>query len=229
MSEVATAEVLQSQVTRPKLTREQAIEFFAEIFHGENHIPGKVRSAKDGSCWILQTDSGFWECGTYDYDMMTRIVFLAHDRCIRVQLLRGSRGIQLTIDARSRPRPGDDMTDRHPTIEQALAKWREKHPAPVEPEHAISNGPELAEAIRCLRHMLGVGLETPRKQWGYRNYYDAEPGHHRYPHLLMLRNLGLVTEQRPGHWSATLAGAQVAGVAEQQMAELGLTTELAQS
>ena len=60
---------------------------------------------------------------TYDPDYLTRLVVRAHDSCVRVQVLTGGTGrIALRLDKRERSGP---ITERHPTMEYAMADIRE--------------------------------------------------------------------------------------------------------
>lgn len=109
------------------MTKGQATEFFAELFCGEHRIPrGGVKEWGIG--WCVST----WaDLSTFDADKLTRLVFLAHDRCVRVEVTHsGPRMVRICIWQRD-TREGS-ITERHPTIEQALATWRERHPAAAE-------------------------------------------------------------------------------------------------
>jgi hypothetical protein len=57
------------------------------------------------------------QMATYDFDELTRLVFLAHDCRVRVEL----RGAGLYLHPRKR---NGGMSERHPTVEQALSQWR---------------------------------------------------------------------------------------------------------
>ena len=58
---------------------------------------------------------------TYDYDVLTRLVILAHDHCIRVDVeARSYRYLRLCFYKRSRNGPGYT----HPTIETAITNAR---------------------------------------------------------------------------------------------------------
>lgn len=110
-----------------QMTKEQAEAFFGELFHGEHHIPGEVRPF--GLGWKVNAYSG--SLATFDFDGLTRLVLLAHDRCVRAELVAGGPGrVGIAIWQR-RARTGG-MGERHPTIEQAFASWRERHPAPAD-------------------------------------------------------------------------------------------------
>lgn len=63
---------------------------------------------------------------TFDFDVMTRLVFLAHDHCIRVEI-QSCNAQYLTLLFHPRVREGE-MSQRHPTLEQAVESWRSRHP-----------------------------------------------------------------------------------------------------
>jgi len=104
-----------------EMDKEVATQFFADFFGGKHHIPAEIREW--GLGWCLNT---FQELSTFDYNSLTRLVFMAHDRCIRVAILPSGPG-RVKIVIWQRERQGG-VTERHPTIEDALRTWREKHP-----------------------------------------------------------------------------------------------------
>lgn len=64
---------------------------------------------------------------TFDFDELTRLVFLAHDLCIRVEISpRANRYFTMRFHPRKRGAAGDaSMFERHPTLEQAVEAWRQ--------------------------------------------------------------------------------------------------------
>jgi hypothetical protein len=63
---------------------------------------------------------------TFDFDNLTRLVFLAHDHALRVELSGAAPGaIRLRFHQRRRE---GDIFERHPTIGRALKAWRRTHP-----------------------------------------------------------------------------------------------------
>ena len=100
------------------LTLEEATEFFSEFYSGEHHIPGKVKEFGYG--WQVNHDRG--DLATYDYNQLTRLVFMAHEKCIRVSIMASSpRHIKIAIWKRQRE---GGMSERHPTLEQAINSWK---------------------------------------------------------------------------------------------------------
>lgn len=92
---------------------------FADLFGGFHHLSGDVKANGDG-VELNQLTSGL---STTDFDELTRLVFLAHDRRIRVSVLP-SAPRRLRLVAHQRPLREGNMAARHPTIETALAQHR---------------------------------------------------------------------------------------------------------
>lgn len=117
-------------MTDQTMTLEQATDFFAEAFLGKHHIPSEVRPWCGG--WKVNAFAGDLGLSTYDADMLTRLVFLAHDRCIRLSVRQGGpQAVAIVIHQRD-TRTGS-INHLHPTLDQALANWRMFHPAPPGP------------------------------------------------------------------------------------------------
>lgn len=104
-------------------TKEEATKFFSILYRGEHHIPSELKPYGKG--WKI---AHYGDMATYDFDQLTRLVLLAHDKCIRASIMQsGPRRIGIAIWKRS-ARTGN-MYEKHPTIETALAQWRTKHEA----------------------------------------------------------------------------------------------------
>lgn len=115
------------------MTKEQATEFFAELFCGEHHIPSEIKEFGVG--WSVTTESHRF--ATFDFDALTRLVFLAHDRCVRAQIDQGGpRRIKITIWQRYQ-RDGSMMM-RHPTLQDATETWRRSHPRDAERQFSLT-------------------------------------------------------------------------------------------
>ena len=96
-------------------------QFWADIMGGFHHVSGNFKQCGSGIS-IFEKYGNF---ATYDFDGLTRLVFLAHDRCIRVAIDGGGpMGVKFTIHKRHL-REGN-MSEKHPTIEDAITKWRTK-------------------------------------------------------------------------------------------------------
>ena len=75
------------------MTEEKAREFFGELYYGEHHIPNKIK--KFGNGFSVSVPAGI---ATYDSDHLTRLVFMAHRDCIRVEIANSSPyNIKITI------------------------------------------------------------------------------------------------------------------------------------
>ena len=76
--------------------------------------------------WIelnLSNRESTGQLSTFDFSGLTSLVFLAHDHCIRVDL-QPCNFNYLTLVFHPRDERIGGMSERHPTIEQALEQWR---------------------------------------------------------------------------------------------------------
>ncbi|HEY4288242.1 MAG TPA: hypothetical protein VGN00_14155 [Puia sp.] len=104
-----------------QMMEEEALDFFSELYGGMHHVPGyKVHEWGDGS--MVKHDAG--EMATYDHNMLTRLVLMAHDNCYRVSISNhGPKCLKICVWKR-KGREGS-LFERHPTIEQAIEKHRD--------------------------------------------------------------------------------------------------------
>jgi hypothetical protein len=97
------------------MTGAEALKFFAIIFRGEHHIPGKVEAF--GMGWSVV---GRFSLATYDGDLLTRLVLCAHKHAYRVEV-QGAGGFgRLRIAVWKRKRRGS-MDERHPDIQSVIS------------------------------------------------------------------------------------------------------------
>lgn len=101
------------------MTKEEALDFFAALFYGEHHIPSEVKECGYG--W--QISSNYTRLATFDYNDLTRLVVLAHDRCIRAEVY--SRGMNRTVIQIHKRQRNDSLTKGHPSIEEHIKSIRE--------------------------------------------------------------------------------------------------------
>ena len=102
-----------------ELTEQQAIDFFSEFYNGEHHIPG-YKPKQEGFGWSVKHNRG--DMATYDFNQLTRLVLMAHDKCIRVGIEAIRNGI-IKITIWQRVREGS-MYERHPTIDDAIKAFK---------------------------------------------------------------------------------------------------------
>jgi len=101
------------------LTIEEATEFFSEFYRGEHHIPNyKPKQYGYGFC-VCHDRGGL---ATFDFNELTRLVIMAHDKCIRVEIMPKGRDTMI-IGIWKREREGS-MSHRHPTLEDAIEAFR---------------------------------------------------------------------------------------------------------
>ena len=98
----------------------------SDLVGGLHHWNTRQLKAVDwtNSHYIVITAS--MSLATWDNNALTRLVFLAHDYCVRVDVQPASpQSIRLLFHPRQRN--GSPM-ERHPTIEEAVEDWRKRNP-----------------------------------------------------------------------------------------------------
>lgn len=104
---------------KEQLTKEQAKEFFSEFYNGEHHIPG-FEPKPYGLGWIIIHDRG--DLATFDFNQLTKLVVMAHDKCIRTSVEEHSKNaVKIAIWKRERE---GSMSDRHPDLESHIKTLR---------------------------------------------------------------------------------------------------------
>ena len=98
-------------------------EWAAGIYHLDSQDLGKVD-------WVeprfLKFRLRYTRLSTWDFSDLTRLVFLAHDYCLRIEVIPLSRqAVELMFHPRTR---SGDMAQRHPTLEEAVAMHRTRYP-----------------------------------------------------------------------------------------------------
>lgn len=101
------------------MTIEEATDFFSAFYFGAHHIPG-YKPRQFGSGWYVNHDRG--GMATYDFNQLTRLVVLAHDRCIRAEISALTPSM-IRIAIWKRKREGD-MAERHPELEDHIKAIR---------------------------------------------------------------------------------------------------------
>lgn len=108
-----------------------AADLLGEAFGGLYHMdPDELRRGEWSERMVkvgARTD-----LSTFDFNMLTRLVLLAHERCVRLSIIAASKG-RVFIVLHPRSRTGDSV-ERHPNIEEAIAKHAE-HFGPIVSQH----------------------------------------------------------------------------------------------
>ena len=97
-------------------------QLLSDCFGGAHHVP---RLRKCGHGIKVSVYSG--SLSTFDFDLLTRLVFLAHDRCVRVEIVSSGPGRVGIMLHRRRGRDGD-IFERHPSLDDAIADHRRSFP-----------------------------------------------------------------------------------------------------
>lgn len=99
-----------------EMTRREAENFFELFFGGIHHIHGSIKNYGSGFCVIV---SGC--LSTYDYDNLTKLVFMAHHFAYRAEVSpAGIRNLRIAIHKRQR---SGKVYERHPDVQSALRSF----------------------------------------------------------------------------------------------------------
>ena len=91
----------------------------AAAFRGIHHTGWDRRRHCGGGVSVIK----FAGLATFDWDELTRLVIAAHDECVRVEILPASpRDLKILLHARVLE--SDSSYERHPTIEEAIERFR---------------------------------------------------------------------------------------------------------
>lgn len=101
--------------------QKECYEMLCDLALGEHHLHGIVRAYGRG----IHINSRFNGLATFDFDGLTRLVLLAHDRCIRAEIAPSGPGM-IGITLFKRPKRTGSGFERHPTIEEAIEMFRRK-------------------------------------------------------------------------------------------------------
>lgn len=106
---------------KPWMTDDQwaCAQMIADVFGGFHHLVGKITEFGQG----INTNCYSGVLATFDFDRLTRLVLLAHDRCIRVEIISSGPN-RVGIAAWKRKTRNGSMSQRHPTIDEAIAVHR---------------------------------------------------------------------------------------------------------
>lgn len=101
----------------------EVADLLGELFFGIYHLEDRWLQKVDWSNnHHIEISIGYRSWSTVDSDTLTRLVFLAHHMCIRVDL-DGSKVGYIRLLFHKRKRIGDSMT-RHPTLNEAVEHFK---------------------------------------------------------------------------------------------------------
>jgi hypothetical protein len=99
----------------------ECVKLHAQIRGGFHHVGAKFKPFGSG----VSVKEPYGNYATFDYSDLTRLVVLAHDRMIRVEVRPGGKSALKFCMWKRHMREGA-MHERHPTIEDATASIRAK-------------------------------------------------------------------------------------------------------
>lgn len=97
-------------------------QLLADLFGGFNHLTGKVTRFGHGIQYNTHRD-----LGTYDFNELTRLVVMAHDRCIRASICGSGPGlVKIVLNKRTHAENDGSLSmwEWHPKLEHHIAAIR---------------------------------------------------------------------------------------------------------
>ncbi len=98
----------------------ECYKLLADLFHGFHHISGKLHEWGAG---IKLNTTYTNTLASYDYNGLTRLIVMAHDRMIRAEIVPSGPGM-LGIVLHKRHKREGRMHERHPTLEDHVKQIR---------------------------------------------------------------------------------------------------------
>ncbi len=103
---------------------ERVADLLGELFYGIYHLDHQILYRVDWSNERFIEINIDKSLSTYDFDELTRLVFLAHHLSIRVQISSCNfRFLKLLFHSRDREH---DINTRHPYLDEAVAKFHKE-------------------------------------------------------------------------------------------------------
>ena len=98
----------------------ECYEMLADLYYGWHHIHGKLHEWGTG---IRLNTHQTGSMASFDFDGLTRAIVMAHDRMIRFCIEPSGPGM-LGLTLHKRHSREGRMSERHPTIEEAIERIR---------------------------------------------------------------------------------------------------------
>ncbi len=96
--------------------------FLCRLFRGFHHCPDIKQKNCSGGNLVVNTRTGYF--ANYDYDLLTKMVIMAHNWGVRVQVSGGGPGM-LKISLWKRNVREGDICDRMPTIDHMVSIYKD--------------------------------------------------------------------------------------------------------
>ena len=102
---------------------ERVANLLDRLFAGIYHIGRECRKADFSREWAVAVTVNDSRFATWDFDLLTKLVILCHDMCIRCEVQAVSPWGYIRLCFHPREREGC-ISQRHPTIEEAIERTR---------------------------------------------------------------------------------------------------------
>lgn len=100
----------------------ECCQLIFDLVYGDHHLYGKIKPFGFG----IEYNTG-QDLSTYDFNHLTRLVFMAHDRMIRVSVMPSGPGM-IKIACWKRQLRDGDIVKSHPNLAMAISEYRKNNP-----------------------------------------------------------------------------------------------------
>jgi len=105
--------------------KERVEGVLAAAYRGLHHVPSSNKGIEFNGDYVAVVRV-HGSISTTDNDILTRLVFAAHDQCVRVEISPcNPHFFKIVLHPRVR---GDSYTECHPRLSEAIDKYRKNHP-----------------------------------------------------------------------------------------------------
>ena len=143
----------------------RVLDLIDVLVQGLHHFDASVAKKVDWSDPdFIEVKWRFHGMSTFDFSHLTRLVLLSHDKMVRVELNPQASGMFNFLFHGRHSREGG-MSERFPTIETVLAKWRETYPSVAEQELRMTHKFSLNAMCRVTLSERGVAVMREYYEW----------------------------------------------------------------
>ena len=108
--------------TEPNERQMRCARLVRQLVGGFHHAPRTVRVHPHGVTLVFSRGVSL---ATADGDMLTRLVLLAHDHCVRAEI--ATAGMHLELQLHARVKRSGSIMERHPYLATTIVEHRKRH------------------------------------------------------------------------------------------------------
>jgi hypothetical protein len=103
----------------------QVADLLGELFYGIYHLDYKALNRVDwANTHYIEVSVGWKSWSSVDFDTLTRLVFLAHHRAMRIDIAP-IKYQWMRLLFHQRGRTGSENLEKHPTLDEAVSRFKQ--------------------------------------------------------------------------------------------------------